>query len=213
MAGPQRVALLGATGRTGRLVIERALARGLAVKVLARSPEKLGPLAAQLEHVAGDARDADSVARLVSGVDAVVSTLGTATLRQGGLLEVAVPLVVAAMRATGVRRYVALSSSAAVLPGERPAGLLRLVLGAGRLFAPRYVADKAAEVAAVVGADLEWTLVRPGGRLRDGADGELRVDLERPSTGATSRAAVATLIVRALVEGLWIRQAPFVSDA
>lgn len=206
----QTIAVLGATGRTGKLVVERALARGMTVRALARTPSKLGDLAARVEVVEGDASSEAAVATLVAGVDAVVSTLGTASMTEGGLHVATMPVLMRAMKAAGVKRYLALSSSAAVLPGDRPTLVLRALLGVASVLARRYIADKAAEVRALRDHDLEWTLVRPGGRLVDGPDGELRCDLERASTGSTTRAAAATLIVRALADGLWIRCAPYV---
>jgi uncharacterized protein YbjT (DUF2867 family) len=52
----RRVLVLGATGPTGRLVVEQALAKGLEVTALARHPDRLAPQAGRLRVVAGDAR-------------------------------------------------------------------------------------------------------------------------------------------------------------
>jgi len=62
-------------------------------------------------------------------------------------------------------------------------------------------------------ADLEWTIFRPGGRIYDGRDRPLDVDLDRSPTlqsmSSIPRAALARLMVRAVADGLWIRQAPY----
>lgn len=206
-----RIAVLGASGRTGRFVLDRALARGMQVKALARSPSRLAEYAGRLEVLQGDATDREALRRLVSGVDAVVSTLSTPWVWQGRLFVRVMPPLVQAMEECSVRRYVALSSSAAVLPTDEPNWLATLTLVAGRLATPRYLADKAAEVEAVTQADLEWTLLRPGGPLYGGRDGELRINPHRPSLAPTSRRAIATLLVRAVTEGLYIRRAPYVA--
>lgn len=59
------LALLGGTGRTGRVLIDRALARGYALRVLARDPERLHRRGEALTPVQGDARNADDVLRLL----------------------------------------------------------------------------------------------------------------------------------------------------
>lgn len=98
------IAALGATGRTGKLVIERALARGMTVRALARTPSKLGDLAARVQVVEGDATSEAALTTLVAGADAVVSMLGTASMTEGGLQVAAMPVLMRAMKAAGVKR-------------------------------------------------------------------------------------------------------------
>ncbi|TMD53495.1 MAG: hypothetical protein E6I85_08270 [Chloroflexi bacterium] len=50
-----KLVVLGATGRTGRLVVEQALAAGHTVTALVRSPEKLATSSSNLRVVAGQA--------------------------------------------------------------------------------------------------------------------------------------------------------------
>jgi putative NADH-flavin reductase len=77
------IAVLGATGGCGRLVVSAALARGYRVQALVRDPEKLkkqlaetGVVAENVVVVVGDASDAASIRRAVEGVDVVVSCIG-----------------------------------------------------------------------------------------------------------------------------------------
>lgn len=97
-AAPRSIALLGATGRTGRRVAEYALADELAVRALARVPAALAALAHPgLTVVEGDALDARVVAELVAGADAVVSALGGGTTAE----PMAAAHVAAALAADG----------------------------------------------------------------------------------------------------------------
>jgi len=70
-----RIALFGATGGTGRAVIERALLAGHQVTALARDVDKLSPQDG-LRVLKGDAMVAEDVARTVADTDAVVVALG-----------------------------------------------------------------------------------------------------------------------------------------
>jgi len=70
-----RIALFGATGGTGRAVIDRALQAGHQVKALARRADKLLPRDG-LTVVQGDAMVAEDVARTMADSDAVVVALG-----------------------------------------------------------------------------------------------------------------------------------------
>jgi nucleoside-diphosphate-sugar epimerase len=56
------IAVLGATGGTGREVVQQALAAGQSVRALVRTPEKLNLKHERLSVVRGDAHNADDVA-------------------------------------------------------------------------------------------------------------------------------------------------------
>src|SRR5258705_12540387 len=98
--------VLGAAGRTGRLVVEQALAAGHPVTALVRSPEKLTLRHPKLRVVVGDATDPTALSRALTGSEAVISTLGS---RRTGIADSSRALVAAA-REAGVNRVVILSS-------------------------------------------------------------------------------------------------------
>src|SRR5229473_2929062 len=68
--------ILGATGGTGRLVVEQALAAGHNVTALVRSPERLALRNPNLHVIAGQVTDPSAVSRALNGADALISTLG-----------------------------------------------------------------------------------------------------------------------------------------
>ncbi|WP_331769317.1 NAD(P)H-binding protein (plasmid) [Embleya sp. NBC_00888] len=72
-----KIAVLGSTGQTGRLVITRALERGHDVTALARRPEQPEtPASPNLRVVRADVTDAGTVAAAIEGADVVISALG-----------------------------------------------------------------------------------------------------------------------------------------
>src|SRR5437667_908890 len=99
--------VLAATGGTGRLVVEQALAAGHTVTALARSPEKLTLRNPNLHVVAGQATDRSAVSRALDGADALISTLGGT----GSVISDSTRAIVDAAPKVGVRRVVVLSFS------------------------------------------------------------------------------------------------------
>jgi nucleoside-diphosphate-sugar epimerase len=71
------VLVVGATGSIGRLVVEEALKRGLAVRALARDPGKGRRLFPDAQVVAGDLTHPESLTSAVASVDALVFTHGS----------------------------------------------------------------------------------------------------------------------------------------
>ena len=71
-----RLAVFGASGRTGRPLVEQALARGHEVRALVRDPAKLPLTHDRLALVRGDVLSAGDVADTVAGCDAVLQCGG-----------------------------------------------------------------------------------------------------------------------------------------
>lgn len=167
------MALFGATGTTGRFVLEEALARGHKVAALVRDREKLDIDHENLETVVGDVLDPEAVEKTIAGRDAVVSVLGAGmgrtTLRADGTRT-----IVEAMHRLGVRRLISqsvfgLGESSSKLP-------LHWKLLVKPVILRNAYRDHAAQEEVVATSDLDWTITRPvslrdvepTGRYQDG---------------------------------------------
>jgi uncharacterized protein YbjT (DUF2867 family) len=184
--------ILGATGRTGRLVVERALAAGHNVTALVRSPEKVAISNSNLRVVAGQATDAGDVARAMVGADALISTLGASS---GSVIADSTRAIIEAAHKTGVKRVIVLSSF--LVERDRMGALSRLITGVAR---GSTVKDKKAGEQLLRQTDLDWTISYPG-RLTDGpATGFVEVlpeSTKRRISERISRADVAGWLVEA----------------
>jgi len=67
-----KIAVVGATGRTGRQVVEQALARGDHVMALARHPEAMPRRGQRMVSAAADVLDRAGLAELLAGADALL---------------------------------------------------------------------------------------------------------------------------------------------
>lgn len=76
MAQIKPVLVAGATGQTGKLVVQALLAEGLPVRAMTRNPEKAAAFSGGVEGVVGDATDPASLATAMQGVGIVISTIG-----------------------------------------------------------------------------------------------------------------------------------------
>ena len=152
------MAIFGATGTTGRFVVEEALERGHRVVALTRDPSKLDIEHENLETVSGDVLDPAAVEKAIVGQDAVVSLLGAGmrrtTLRTDGTRN-----IIEGMQRQGVRRLVSqsvfgLGDSAEKLP-------LHWKLLVKPLILRNAYRDHAGQEAVVAASDLDWTITRP----------------------------------------------------
>src|SRR2546430_11640642 len=183
--------VLGATGGTGRLVVEQALAAGDSVTALVRSPQKQTIRHSNLRVVAGRATDTGDVARAFIGADAVISTLGGS----GSVIADSTRAIVEAAPKAGVRRVVALSSFC--VDRDRLGPISRLLTG---VMMGSVIRDKSAGEQLLRQSDLDWTIIYSS-PLTDGpASGFVQVVPEatkRRITDRISRADVAAWLLRA----------------
>jgi putative NADH-flavin reductase len=119
-----RIVLFGATGNVGRRIAKEALDRGHEVIGVVRDPAAVQPPDPRVRLVRGDATNADSVADVVRGADAVVSAISPRPNQRGlpapKLVDNARALI-AGLRTAGVKRvlYVGGASSLEVAPGKQ----------------------------------------------------------------------------------------------
>jgi putative NADH-flavin reductase len=207
---PQMVAVLGGTGRTGRPLVAELLHRGHKVVVLARDPARLGEVRDEVRVVTGDSRDEAALTELVSGADAVISTLGPVR-NQGMVNRDTANALISAMRTAGVRRYIGVTGAGIDVPGDRKANLDKVISKVITAVSPKAVADRAAEYEAWVASGLDWTMVRAP-RLRDGPPTHaMEHDAHRSAPSPyLLRTDLAEFLVDVLEQDLYLRQAPLV---
>jgi len=186
-----KLVVLGATGGTGRLVVEQALAAGHTVTALVRSPEKLTIRNSSLRVVAGQATDAGDVARALEGADAVISTLGGS----GSVIADSTRAIVAAAPKTGVERVVVLSSS--FVERDRLGAMSRLLTAVAM---GSVIKDKSAGEQLLRQSELDWTVIYASPLTNGPATGSVEVlpeGTKRRITERISRADVAAWLVLA----------------
>lgn len=212
--GARHLAILGGTGRSGRLLIDAALAAGHTLRVLARDPARLHRQDPRLVPVAGDARDPQAVATLLEGVDAVLSALGPvrgeARGDGSGVMTRAAENLAAAMPGAGVSRLISLTGAGVAQPGDQPKVFDRVVRTALRLTQPDVLRDSEGHVARLRASDLAWTVVRVP-MLIDGPAQPVRAGKVGDIGPRVSRASVATFMLEQLQSDRWLRQAPAIS--
>ena len=200
-----KVLVLGATGKTGRLIVAQGAAHALTA--LARSP---AALPAGVTAVQGDATDAAAVERAVQGQDAVISALGRPDFRPTTMLSDAAKACVAAMEKHRVKRLVYLSAFGV---GDSRA---RVGFLSDKVFIPlivrNIVLDHERAEAIVRASALDWIIVRPSHLVDTPARAQFRHgDIAADFTKKVSRADVAAFMLQQLTDDTYLKRAPGIS--
>lgn len=163
-----KIAVLGASGRTGRELVHVAAAAGHDVVAVVRDPARLATPSGEVR--VADASDVAALTDAFQGVDAVASCLGPVPGESAHVLRDGITSVLAAMDGAGVRRLVAISASGWLVDGDDP--LSRYV---AKPILKRALAEANADLEAMEQvirvSTVDWTIMRPP-RLQD-----------RPGTG------------------------------
>lgn len=206
------VALLGATGLTGTLVLDELLLQEHPVRALVRAEGRIAP-GARVTTLVGDARDRDTLTTLLVGVDVVISAIGP-RLREETLLRDTARALLPSMASAGVSRFVGISCRDVRLSADVRSRGGAVVHWLTRGMRDAAAHDRRAEYETFARSGLEWTLVRAA-RLVDGDEtGRIEHDAHRPTRSSrVVRADLATFLVAAAAQGWYVRQAPFVATA
>jgi len=159
-----RLFVLGATGKTGGVLVAQAVERGHSVTTFGRSLFT-GSQSGEILSIVGNPMSESELADALPGHDAVLSVLGTRGLGATSVLEDGSRATIAAMRKTGVKRLVILSS--ALL--DTHIGLVNRIVG--RTLLRHFSSDQRAMEKLVTSSDLDWTILRPP-RMTDSAPDE-----------------------------------------
>jgi putative NADH-flavin reductase len=210
-----KVCLFGASGATGLLLTERCLAAGYEVTALLRTPGRF-PFRERVRVVEGSVFEAEPVRQAVEGSDVVLSALGARSLKREDVLERGVPLIVAAMQQTGVRRIIALGSAGAKPDSLKKQPAYRRWIAEKIVYKTLLkwpVASQVAQWKALSTSGLEFTMAMPPMLSNSPARGRYSVDGEAlPRNGSRiSRADVADFMTAQIGNPEWVGKGVYIA--
>ena len=205
------VLVIGAAGKTGSLVVERALAAGHRVTAFARDASAIKG-ATGVSVFAGDATDRASLDKAMVGQDAVIDTIGGKTPYRETTLERSVAgAVVASMKANGVRRLVVISAFGVGDSVDQASWFVEHVI------VPTWLrgstADKAAMEEVVRASGIAFIIVRPAMLIDLDATGGVKIFEEHDTAHKITRADVAQFCVDQLTSDTYVGRAVTIANS
>ncbi|MEV7045016.1 NAD(P)H-binding protein [Amycolatopsis sp. NPDC051061] len=150
------VAVLGATGATGRHLVSTALERGHHVVALVRRAGTFAPREGLDEVTWPDVTDVSALTRALPGTSVVISALGGATEGPTTVCTEGIRSAVTAMKAAGVARLIAVSAHGVLETHDK--SLYSLAVWGN---VAERMRDKESMEPLITASGLNWTIVRP----------------------------------------------------
>lgn len=203
-----QIVIFGASGQTGRQLVQQALARHHHVTAVVRRPEAFDLRHDRLTVVRGIFDDQPSITAAMQGHDAVLLAVGAPQSRAPTTVHAdSARSIIAAMETTGVRRLICVTSGG-TNPQHDPNLPFIFEQVFKRIYANIY-RDQQAMERIVMASAVDWTIVRPAGLTNDPSTGRCRVAeaYALPGGSRTPRADLANFMLDQLDHSPYIRKA------
>ena len=204
-----KIIVFGANGKTGRIVVEKALAEGHEVSAFVRDKAKLKLDQPGLSIIEGQATNLADVEQAIAGHDLVISCLGSDKgMSKSTALHEMTKNIVASMKKHNVSRIIYMASAGVEkeIPGLTGKMVMKMLANP--------LADHRNAIAEIKNAGLTYTIARPMGLTDKLATGQYREALTGVPEKARSisRADVADFIVRAISDEKYVNQSVGLGD-
>jgi len=210
----KKITVFGATGGTGKQLVEQALEAGYEVVAYARNPSKLNINHEHLTIIQGELSDAALIETAIKGTDAVLSALGPRGGSKNKPLTQGMQNIITAMKNQGVRRLIVTSTLSAKDSRDKPDFKTKALVSLVKTTMHATYEDIVNAAETVRTSEVEWTIVRLAALNNKSKSGKVKVGYV--GTGevgmSISRADIADFMLRQIEDTKYLRQAPAISN-
>lgn len=207
-----KIAVIGGTGKSGKYLVKQLLGQGFHFKMLVRNPDNFQINNSLVEVIKGNANDYESVRSLLTGCQAVISTLGLGQPpSETSIFSQATTHIIRAMNECGVRRYIVITglNVATDFDNKSP----KTKFATDWMFAnyPKTTADKQTEYNILLESNVDWTLVRLPLIEQTDVSGDIIISLEDCPGDKISAADLAIFLISQLSDSTYSKKSPFIA--
>lgn len=214
-----KILLLGATGRTGKFIIEEAIKRGHRISAIARNPEKLKGF--DIDITLGTPYNCETVEKAITGCEAIINTLNVSRKSDNPWAPLAAPKdmisksasnAIRAMEKVGIKRFVTLSTIGAGRSWKTTPAILKLIVSVSNLKFAFLDHGKQEEI--LENSAMDYTICRAPmlSDKRNNTGAIATAEEEKPSSMTLSRNSAAEFFVRIIENNEYIRKTITISN-
>lgn len=203
-----KLAVFGASGKTGILIVFQALNQGHQVTAFSRKASQVHIQHKNLTVIEGDVLNFEKVKEAVADQDAILSALGVDINKPNTILSEGTAIILKAMEACGVKRFICMSSAG--IHGYRGSFWFRWVITP--LFLRHIFDDKKRQAKIVQESQADWVLIRPVGLTDAPKTNTYKVTEGDPTSSTIPRADVADFMLKLMKDNKWDKKMPAISS-
>jgi putative NADH-flavin reductase len=203
-----KIAIFGASGRTGILTVYQALDKGHLVTAFARKPSSVTIRHKNFQVIQGDILEYEKVKQAVEGQEVIISALGVESRKPTTVLSEGTRNILRAMEECKVSRFICMSS-AGILGND--AGFLfgKIIMP---LFLKQVFLDKVRQMKIIQETNLDWVIIRPTSLTDAPKTGKYKITMGLPVSRKIPRADVADFMLKLITNKQYDRQMPAIAS-
>jgi nucleoside-diphosphate-sugar epimerase len=157
-----KVALFGATGKTGSIILHKLLKEKTHVNILVRNRDSVSELKNNdlVKIIQGDIRDYSSIRDTLSSCDRVISVIGHNKNSQSNMQSIGIKNTIAAMIEIGITKIVVLTGTGVRVKGDRIPFYDKLGNYIIKKVDPERISDGIEYSRILQESGLDWTILR-----------------------------------------------------
>jgi putative NADH-flavin reductase len=209
------VIVFGASGAIGKLLISKALSAGYQVRAYMRNPEKFDLIHQNLMVIQGELRDFEKIKQSISGVDAVISTLGPPLKRKYDDFSVLEGHrnMIKSMEMENVKRLITIATPSVKSSEDKSSLVTRMPTMMARLFFPSAYKEIVQVGKVVEATHLDWTIVRFIAPNNKPKSGNVKVTFgDSKISWGISRSDIADFLFNQIDNRNFIRSMPIIGS-
>ena len=209
-----QITILGATGQVGKATLREALNKGYQVKVLVRSPDKLGDLKEKVTIVKGDLLNSLSVEQALHGSVVVINAAGgIKEPDQYKKFQLIGKILMEKMKQQGIERLINVSGAVMNLPTEK-LDLKRKIMRVfvSLIFNQMKQAQEALLPIIINDKNISWTFVRAAVISKNRGTGKVLADDKQMPGTTIMLEDLGKFMVEQITSTQWIKKAPLVAS-
>lgn len=212
MSNPQKVAIIGGTGKVGRRIAAQALQKGYQVRMLVRDPGKLRQLDKRIEVVEGNIQDLEAIRILLADCGTVINTFGQ-PYKDKPIYSESTNNILDIMKEFKISRYIGVTGGSLTIEGDKKSVWNRIGAKLFEIFLSSMMEDKKREWEILNDTThIDWTLIRLPFIVDGTKMAHIKENLvDMPGTKITNQ-DIAAFIISQINNLQYVRKAPFISQ-
>ncbi|WP_412839445.1 SDR family oxidoreductase [Bacillus paranthracis] len=211
MESTNKIAILGANGKAGKILVNEALEKGYQVKILTRNSTSTEKINENIETIIGDARNFSTIQDLLQGCSAVINAVGQPK-NESYIFSTVTKHILEAMKESKIKRYILISGGSLNVTGDQKGIVNKIGATLFKLFLPKMMQDKYKELQIIQNSEVDWTIVRLPFVIEGNGIGSIKESLVDMPGIKIQNGDIAPFVIKQINSDRYVGKCPFISN-
>lgn len=211
MESTNKIAILGANGKAGKILVNEALEKGYQVKILTRNSTNTEKINENIETIIGDARNFSTIQDLLQGCSAVINAVGQPK-NESYIFSTVTKHILEAMKESKIKRYILIFGGSLNVTGDQKGIVNKIGATLFKLFLPKMMQDKYKELQIIQNSEVDWTIVRLPFVIEGNGIGSIKESLVDMPGIKIQNGDIAPFVIKQINSDRYVGKCPFISN-